>query len=321
MRTSVQLGHSLSPVTLSQTSSPLHLSVIIPVLNEADKISDVIQRVYERASGAQSEVKVKTLALDRSLSLFEVIVVDGGSMDATCASARKQARGRAGQTLRVVQLPSEQRVCRANQLNWGAQLARGDVLLFLHADTTPPNAYPDIIARVLCLERCQDLRRDPGLQCIPAVGAFSLQFAERSWKLRLVAWGANMRSRLLHMPYGDQGMFLRRDVFDALGGFPPDWPLLEDVSLVRRAHQRFGWPGAVSLAPEAAQTSARRYQQMGVLRTVLLNQCILLGHALGISVETLARWYRSSRSRSLCGRVSIPTQRWIRPKTAHLPSC
>ena len=93
-----------------------------------------------------------------------------------------------------------------------------------------------------------------------------------------------LRNSLFTLPFGDQGLFLRRSVFEALGGFP-DWPILEDVELVKRLRRT----GRVIITPEAARTSARRWQQGGVLRTWARHQLILTGYALGISPHRLTR--------------------------------
>jgi rSAM/selenodomain-associated transferase 2 len=280
----------------SPTYQPLRLSVIIPALNEAQVIARAIESVYDRAVRQRAAVESLRPSCEQSLVLHEVLLVDGGSVDDTCSRAKRLAQRSAYKNFRIVHLPSTQRTCRANQQNWGARLAQGDILLFLHADTTLPFQYPQVIARTLGLIQTNTSGESKARMRHPALGAFSLEFTESSWVLRLVAWGANLRSRLFRAPYGDQGIFLRKQTFQDLEGFPADWPLLDDVALGHRALRRFGWGNACRIAPEHVQTSARRYQKLGVLNTVLLNQCILLGFALGVPVDALARWYRAPRT-------------------------
>ncbi|MEQ2007320.1 MAG: glycosyltransferase family 2 protein [Limisphaerales bacterium] len=163
---------------------------------------------------------------------------------------------------------------RARQMNIGAEAASGAVLLFLHADTWPPEDCVALAAGAL------------GNNGVVA-GAFSFALRERLRGGRLMEWLTNARSRCGHLPYGDQGLFVRRELFDALGGFP-DWPVLEDVELLRRL-KRVG--RVVTLRPPVL-TSARRWQQGGLLRTFVRHQLILLGYAAGLSPHSLARWRR-----------------------------
>jgi rSAM/selenodomain-associated transferase 2 len=193
----------------------------------------------------------------------EILVADAGSSDAT--RERALAAG-----ARVVACEPG----RARQLAAGARAAEADVLLFLHADTRLPAGWAEAVRAVLS---------DPHV----AGGAFGFRFAERSPALALVEWGVRLRLALARLPYGDQAIFVRRSVLDAIGGVPQA-PLMEDLDLVR-AIQR---AGRLALLPEPAVTSARRYLERGVFRTVAKNAVALLGWALGIDRARIAAWYR-----------------------------
>lgn len=223
------------------------LSVVIPTLNEAAHIAGTIGRLQAMAEDIA----------------IECIVADGGSGDDTCALA-------AGCGARVIVSDGG----RGAQLNAGAALARAPLLLFLHADCAVPADYAASVRAAL---------GDPGL----ALAAFRLAIAPADWQLRLVAAGANLRSRWLGLPYGDQGLALRADDFARLGGFRP-LPIMEDYDLVRRARGL----GRIVIMDSAVTASARRWQRLGVLRTTLTNQAMLAGHALGVAPARLARWYR-----------------------------
>jgi rSAM/selenodomain-associated transferase 2/rSAM/selenodomain-associated transferase 1 len=198
----------------------------------------------------------------------EVIVVDGGSSDLT---AKKAASWGA----RVLTTSSG----RAGQMNAGALAAIGSLLLFLHGDTCLPAGFHRHVF---------DLLARPGT----VAGAFELGIAGGGIGLRLVERMTNLRSRLLQLPYGDQALFLKKDLFHSLGGFP-DIPIMEDFVFVRRLKG----VGRVAIAPVAVRTSARRWQKLGIGRTTLMNQAVLLGYYLGIEPARLALWYRRSRKR------------------------
>jgi len=221
------------------------LSIILPVLDEADIIADALAALAPlRQRGA------------------EVIVVDGGSRDGSVDLARPAAD-------RVIASPRG----RAAQMNAGAALARGAVLLFLHADTRlPGNADALVLAG---LERSGR-----------AWGRFDIAIAGRSPLLAIVAAAINLRSRLTRIATGDQAIFVSRDVFAAVGGFP-DIALMEDVAL-SRALKRISRPVCVAAK---VTTSGRRWEQHGVLRTVVLMWRLRLAYFLGAEPATLARRY------------------------------
>ncbi len=204
-----------------------------------------------------------TLAAAAAGTPHEIIVVDGGSTDRTAEVAR------AHDAILVSSPPG-----RARQMNHGAAIATGELLLFLHADTVlPPN--------------CHSLLRATLAQTGVVGGAFEFAIAGEFFGRRLIERGTNRRARLGQMPYGDQGLFVTRAGFDRVGGFPAQL-LMEDYEFVRRL-QRLG---TIAIAPAVAVTSGRRWQQRGAIRTTLLNQLIVLGYRLGVSPARLARWYR-----------------------------
>ncbi len=199
----------------------------------------------------------------------EVIVVDGGSSDTTVRQA--QAAG-----ARVMVAGGD----RARQMNAGAQAAQGKIFFFLHADTSPPPGFDQAIREAL---------KDPRV----AAGAFRLGIVGNSSGLRLVEHLANWRSRWLGLPYGDQGLFLRADLFREMGGFP-ELPIMEDFVMARRLRRR----GRIVILPPSVATSGRRWQSLGIWRTTLINQMMIAGYYLGVDAALLARWYRDSRGRA-----------------------
>jgi rSAM/selenodomain-associated transferase 2 len=232
---------------MSLTSSKPLLSIIIPTLNEAEQIATTLATVQQHSSESFPS---------------EVIVVDGGSGDRT----REQAVQKGA---KVISSPPG----RAAQMNAGAAIAQGEVLLFLHADTQLPPKFPIYVMEVL---------REGAI-----AGAFNLAIAGKSPGLRWVERGVYWRSHYLHLPYGDQALFMETAVFQQVGGFPP-LPIMEDVELIRRLQKR----GRIGIAPATVQTSARRWQRLGVVQTTLVNQFILLAFYLGVSPQRLAHWYR-----------------------------
>lgn len=193
----------------------------------------------------------------------ELIVVDGGSSDGTltcCAGLSDQA------------MPGPRG--RARQMNHGAQCAQGDVLLFLHADTRLPETAWSAIAAALASGRHD-------------WGRFDVEIAGRSRWFPLIAAFMNRRSRWSGIATGDQAMFVRRQLFLDVGGFP-DQPLMEDIELSRRL-RRCGPPACLR---ERVMTSGRRWETDGVWRTILLMWRLRLLYWLGADVNKLAKAYR-----------------------------
>lgn len=207
-----------------------------------------------------------TLAVVCAADISEVIVVDGGSNDQTVMLART-----AGCT--VLTCPPG----RARQLNHGAAAASGELLLFVHADTLLPRNFPSRVRQTMA-------------QPDVALGAFSLAIDSVRPGLTLIARVANIRSRFCNLPYGDQALFTSRTLFTAIGGFPA-MEIMEDFVFVRRMQQL----GRVVLLPEKVITSARRWQNIGPIRTTLINQLIVCGYSLGVPPAKLARWYQRLR--------------------------
>jgi uncharacterized protein len=190
----------------------------------------------------------------------ETIVVDGGSLDETVAVA--EALG-----AKAISGPKG----RGSQMNRGAAEATGDILLFLHADTRLPLGWAVHVRRELTY---------PGV----SGGAFRFRTDGKQWSFRIIEHLANFRATCLQMPYGDQALFVRSDLFRRIGGFP-DLPVMEDFEFVRQVRKR----GRVSIAPAEAQTSSRRWKRSGIWQTSVLNQVIVIGYLLGLSPATLSR--------------------------------
>ena len=191
----------------------------------------------------------------------EVVLVDGGSRDDSVAMAR--AAG-----LRVVVAERG----RARQMNAGAQACGGALLLFLHADTRLPEAADAMVRAALAVQ---------------AWGRFDVRIDGRPLMLRVVAALMNLRSRLSGIATGDQAIFVRREVFEALGGFP-DQPLMEDIELSRRL-LRVSRPACLRAR---VRTSGRRWEQRGVWRTILLMWRLRWAYWRGVPAERLAEAYR-----------------------------
>ena len=192
----------------------------------------------------------------------ETIVVDGGSRD------RSRELVRTSRARLVCSPPG-----RGSQFNRGAEQARGDILLFVHCDTRLPGDFQDRIRQTL--DRPHTV-----------AGAFSLRIDAPGLGFRLIECGANLRSRWLQLPYGDQGLFMNREIFQNCGGYP-DQPLLEDVSLAGKLRKI----GRITICPARVLTSARRWRRHGLIRTTVVNQLVLLAFFCGMAPATLARFY------------------------------
>jgi rSAM/selenodomain-associated transferase 2 len=223
------------------------LSIIIPVLNEAEALVETLSALQPlRKAG------------------HEVIVVDGGSADGSAALSEPFA-DRVIRSLRG----------RSRQMNAGASIAEGDVLLFLHGDSLLPEGSDGLIQR--------------GMRTTGKLwGHFDVRLSGRHLLLRAVEALMNLRSRASGIATGDQGIFVRRDIFAAAGGFP-EIDLMEDITLSRRL-KKYGPPLCLR---QRVLTSSRRWEKNGILRTVFLMWSLRLAYFLGADSTRLARIYEN----------------------------
>lgn len=222
------------------------ISLVIPTLNEEKTLQTTVDSA--RAEGV------------------EIIVSDGGSEDATLEIAENSANAILSSTSG-----------RGAQMNAGAAVANGNILLFLHADTELPQGWEEEVVETL---------QDERVSC----GAFRFALSDKSPGLSLISLLVNFRSKWLSLPYGDQAIFMRREDFEALGGFKA-FPIMEDVELVRRLRKR----GRIKITKRAVITSARRWRKEGWLWTTLRNQALLWLYLLGLPPERLYRFYKLVR--------------------------
>ncbi len=192
----------------------------------------------------------------------EVIVVDGGSEDETLDRVRS-----------CVTATIQTAAGRAIQQNCGARAASGDVLLFQHADCQLGSG---------CGQQIRELLANPHV----TFGAFRQQIDDSGWLYALIQRGNAARVRWLRMAYGDQGIFVRRQAFEEIGGFP-SVAIMEDVCLMKKL-QRFGRP---RLLPGPITVSDRRWQRHGVISQTARNWCLLTGFHLGVPPARLERFY------------------------------
>lgn len=229
----------------------MQISIIIPVLNEAAHLSDWLAHLLPMCAQG-----------------MEIIVVDGGSQDDSLAIATDWG----------AHVLSTERG-RARQMNSGALQAQGDVLLFLHADTRLPPC-------------CESTTWSEKLTKSKRVwGRFNVRIHGRPWMLRLVAWMMNRRSCLTGIATGDQAIFVRREAFIQVGGFP-DQPLMEDIALSKRL-LTLSRPLCLS---DCVITSGRRWEEKGVWRTILLMWRLRWSYWRGVPASKLAKEYLFSRT-------------------------
>ena len=220
------------------------LSIIIPAVDEVDSLATTLPALARlRHAG------------------HEVVVVDGGSRDQTCRRARPLAD-------RVLVTGRG----RARQMNAGAAASRGDVLVFLHADSLLP-ADADLAIAAALRDSCW--------------GRFDVRLWGREWSFRVIEAFMNLRSRLTGIATGDQAIFVGRAAFDVVGGYP-DQPLMEDIELSRRL-KRLGRPACLGAR---AVTSGRRWEARGPWRTILLMWRLRLDYWRGVPAERLAARYQ-----------------------------
>ena len=266
------------------------ISIVIPTLNESAYLANTLQSIFDAVSNP-----------------IEIIVVDGGSVDNTVEIA----------TAFEVQVV----LCgngRSRQMNAGAAVATGDILMFLHGDTVVPIGFDRWVKwwvdppKSPLVRGTMRIRGTVGEKCnfksrlfhkthvpplprgargdLPIAGAFNLKINSDRSGLRWVEWGVKVRSKFFNLPYGDQALFLKASTFHELGGFP-ELPIMEDFVFVRSLSKH----GKITIVPAAVTTSARRWEQQGIFKTTIINQIMILGYYLGISPDRLKQWYRSTR--------------------------
>jgi hypothetical protein len=222
------------------------IGVVIPTLNEEQSLPALLEDLHE---------------LSRSVPL-DIVVADAGSTDRTSAIA-------AAAGVCVLAAPRG----RARQMNAGARVGQGEWLLFLHADVRlSAEARRTLVAAV---------QHASGIDA--AVFRFAIDLPW-FWK-RFIELGQRMREAVWGLPYGDQGLLVRRELYDAVGGYP-DIPLMEDVAIIRRLRLRTD----IRRLSAALPTSGRRYRRRGVLRTWLRHTTLITLYYMGVSPARLARW-------------------------------
>ena len=229
----------------------IRFSIIIPVLHESERMHFLIDHLTNLECNEGREI----------------IVVDGSHDKDTIAAIKDKD---------VVKLSSGKG--RARQMNAGASAARGEILIFLHADTElPAHAFAQIDSIM------------KGNRYV--AGAFSLGIRSEKFALRVLARVASLRCRITRIPYGDQTIFIRRDYFMRIGGYR-ELPLMEDVELMRRIKRR---GNKVCILPDRVTTSARRWEQEGFIYCLLRNMTLFILYIMGVSPETLTRFYPDRR--------------------------
>lgn len=222
------------------------LSIILPVFHEAEKINEIIAHLRLQANEG-----------------IEIIVVDGDAVGSTIKRVIDE---------KVLKLTSSRG--RARQMNVGATRAKGDILLFLHADTLlPRNAFG--LIRVAATKK--------GV----VAGSFDLGFDTKRRIFAITELYVALRTRLTRVPFGDQAIFINRDYFEHIGGYR-DIPIMEDVELMQRIRKR---GDSIAIIPQKVRTSPRRYERDGVLYSTFRNVLLQILYMWGVPPERLMKWY------------------------------
>lgn len=221
------------------------ISIIIPVLNEEKHISSALENI-ERLNGEK-----------------EIIVIDGGSSDNTAEIVKN----------RGITLLSYIKQGRGCQMNRGAEIAKGEALLFLHADTI---LLEDGLIKI------QEALKDPEI----IGGRFDVRFDDGRLVFKLIAFLMNWRSRLTGISTGDQAIFIRKNIFKKIGGYL-EVPLMEDIELSKRMKKA----GSLACLKDMVITSARKWKEEGIVRTIILMWSLRLLYFFRVSPEALSRIY------------------------------
>lgn len=222
------------------------ISIIIPVLNEQHSINKCISAIRSTFG-----------------FLCEIIVCDGNKQASTVSGIEDS------DVIKIVSRPG-----RAVQMNTAAAAASGDILLFIHADTTLPINAATIIHETFSL---------PSV----SAGAFALSFDDAHPLMRLTSFVGNIRSRIERVPYGDQAPFIRTESFKKIGGFP-EIAIMEDVELFQKLKRK---KMLIVISRESIKTSSRRYRRTGIIKCFLRNWMLRLLHFAGVSPDRLIKFY------------------------------
>ena len=233
-----------------KTKSIIRFSIIIPVFHEAENINPLLNHLNTRESTAN----------------YEIIVIDGSSTNDTIKAISDK---------KVISTSSKKG--RACQMNAGANKAKGQILLFLHADTFLPKNVFSIINKEFSQNNF-------------VVGVFSLKIDSKKILFRLLTKFINLRSKLTRVPYGDQVIFVKSDFFKKIGGFK-GIEIMEDIEFMRRI-KKLNVP--IVIVPEKVYTSPRRWGKEGILRCTFRNWMIRLLYYLGIHPKKIVKYYKSN---------------------------
>ncbi len=225
-----------------------HISIILPVLHEADGINKIVTHI-------------RTIDEDGAA---EIIVVDGDPMGSTINAIQDPG---------IITAIAEKG--RARQMNHGATLAAGEILLFLHADTFVP---------AHSLERVATVLRNPRF----VAGAFDLGIYSERRIFKITEMYVFLRTRVTRVPFGDQAIFVRKEYFQKISGYR-DIPLMEDIELMARIKRR---GDRIVIIPEKVMTSARRWEREGLLFSTFRNWALQILYIFGVSPEHLLKWYK-----------------------------
>ena len=231
----------------------LRYSIIVPVLHESERINRFIDH----------------LSCLEPREACEIIVVDGSPERDTLDAIRNKG---------VVKMTAE--TGRARQMNAGASVAKGDILIFLHADTELP------LAAFARIESLMDRSRYVG-------GAFTLGIQSEKLAYKALTRWVSLRGRITGIPYGDQAIFIAKDYFNRMGGYR-EIPLMEDVELMRRIKKK---GGKICVLPDRVMTSPRRWEEEGFIYVNLRNTLLLILYLLGAAPERLVRFYKSANTK------------------------